>query len=106
MEAEKLAPQNDPLADALASKVDLYDLVPEIKQKRTSSIYLKNNNTAVHCTIPLDNIRSEVESINCFLRCRVLTHTNGTLCCSLKQTNVFQSHNQKFRKLQQQNTIS
>ena len=32
MEAEKLAPQNDPLADALASNVDLYDLVPEIKQ--------------------------------------------------------------------------
>ena len=41
MEAEKLAPQNAPLADALASKVDLYDLVPEVKQKRTSSIYLK-----------------------------------------------------------------
>ena len=32
VEAEKLAPQNAPLADALASKVDLYDLVPEIKQ--------------------------------------------------------------------------
>ena len=34
MEAEKLAPQNDPLADALASKVDLYDLVPEIKHRQ------------------------------------------------------------------------
>jgi hypothetical protein len=42
MEAEKLTPKKPPLADALASKVDLYDLVPEIKQKRTSSIYLKN----------------------------------------------------------------
>ena len=34
VEAEKLAPQIAPLADALASKVDLYDLVPEIKQKK------------------------------------------------------------------------
>jgi hypothetical protein len=32
VEAEKLAPQNAPLADALASKVDLYDLVPIMKQ--------------------------------------------------------------------------
>jgi hypothetical protein len=31
VEAEKLAPQIAPLADALASKVDLYDLVPEMK---------------------------------------------------------------------------
>jgi hypothetical protein len=30
-EAEKLAPKNDPLADTLASKVDVYDLVPEMK---------------------------------------------------------------------------
>ena len=33
MEAEKLTPIKLPLPDALASKVDLYDLVPEIKQK-------------------------------------------------------------------------
>ena len=32
-EAEKLAPKNDPLADTLASKVDVYDLVPEMKKK-------------------------------------------------------------------------
>ena len=37
MEAEKLAPQKAPLADALASKVDLYDLVPEIKHRKMFS---------------------------------------------------------------------
>ena len=31
-EAEKLAPKNDPLADTLASKVDVYDLVPDMKK--------------------------------------------------------------------------
>ena len=41
MEAEKLTPKKPPLADALASKVDLYDLVPEMRQ--TTCYYCKKH---------------------------------------------------------------